>query len=185
MRGEGSQKLANGEEAKLNFYNWDTYIGETTLADFKGASGIDVKMDLFATNDELFAKFRAGNPGYDVIVPSNDFVERMVAGRYAEALDHSLIPNIKNVEPNFIDVAYDKGRKYSMPYTWLTLGIGYRKTKVKARARQLESAVRQREYTGRIALLTEAGDLFRLYAQISRQVGQRLTPTTSRRSRRC
>ena len=51
-----AKKLANGEEAKLNFYNWDTYIGETTLGDFKGASGIDVNMSLFATNDELFAK---------------------------------------------------------------------------------------------------------------------------------
>ena len=51
------------EEPKLNFYNWDTYIGETTLDDFKEASGIDVNMSLFATNDELFAKLRAGNPG--------------------------------------------------------------------------------------------------------------------------
>ena len=50
-----------------------------TLADFKGASGIDVNMTLFASNDELFAKLRAGNPGYDVIVPSNDFVERMAS----------------------------------------------------------------------------------------------------------
>jgi spermidine/putrescine-binding protein len=49
------------EEKKLNFYNWDTYIGETTLQDFKDKSGIDVNMSLFATNDELFAKLRAGN----------------------------------------------------------------------------------------------------------------------------
>ena len=75
----GATKIAStGEEPKLNFYNWDTYIGETTLDDFKGASGVDVNMSLFATNDELFAKLRAGNPGFDVIVPSNDFVERMV-----------------------------------------------------------------------------------------------------------
>ena len=60
------------EEKKLNFYNWDTYIGETTLADFKGVTGIDVTMDLFADNDELFAKLLEGNPGYDVIVPTND-----------------------------------------------------------------------------------------------------------------
>lgn len=65
------------EEKKLNFYNWDTYTGETTLEDFKNASGIDVNMSLFATNDELFAKLRAGNPGYDVIVPGSEFVERM------------------------------------------------------------------------------------------------------------
>ena len=60
---------ANGEEPNLNFYNWDTYIGETTLADFRKATGVDVNMSLFATNDELFAKLKAGNPGFDVIVP--------------------------------------------------------------------------------------------------------------------
>jgi spermidine/putrescine transport system substrate-binding protein len=50
------------EEKKLNFYNWDTYTGETTLADFNAATGIEVKMDLFADNAELFAKLKAGNP---------------------------------------------------------------------------------------------------------------------------
>ena len=55
----------SAEEKKLNFYNWDTYIGETTLDDFRDASGIEVSMDLFADNDELFAKLKEGNPGYD------------------------------------------------------------------------------------------------------------------------
>ena len=71
----------NGEELKLNFYNWATYTGKTTLSDFKAATGIAVKMSLFATNDELFAKLRAGNPGSDVIVPSNEFVTRFRLGR--------------------------------------------------------------------------------------------------------
>ena len=67
------------EEPRLAFYNWDTYIGETTLDDFREASGISVRMDLYADSDELFAKLREGNPGYDVIVPTNDYVERMIA----------------------------------------------------------------------------------------------------------
>src|SRR6478752_2649451 len=115
------------EEPKLNFYNWDTYIGETTLADFQKASGIDVNMSLFATNDELFAKLRAGNPGFDVIVPGSEFVQRMIQAKLLEPLDHAKIPNIKNVAPEFIkDAPYDPGRKFSMPYTWLVIGIGYR-----------------------------------------------------------
>ncbi len=65
------------EEKKLNLYNWDTYIGETTLPSFKKATGIDVNVTLFASNDELFAKLKEGNPGFDVIVPSGDFVKRM------------------------------------------------------------------------------------------------------------
>ena len=120
----------SAEEKKLNFYNWDTYIGETTLDDFRDASGIEVSMDLFADNDELFAKLKEGNPGYDVIVPTNDFVERMIRANMLIKLDHSKIPNFKNVDKVFRDAAFDPIRAYSMPYMWGTIGIGYRKSKV-------------------------------------------------------
>lgn len=161
-----AKKLANGEEAKLNFYNWDTYIGETTLEDFKGASGVDVNMTLFASNDELFAKLKAGNPGYDVIVPSNDFVERMAAADMLMPLDFAQIPNFeKNVASEFKDVPYDPKRKYSMPYTWLSLGIGYRKSKVKGTPDSWKVLFDSDEYKGRIAVLSEAGDMFRLYGK--------------------
>jgi spermidine/putrescine transport system substrate-binding protein len=159
-------KLANGEEAKLNFYNWDTYIGETTLEDYKDSAGVDVNMTLFASNDELFAKLRAGNQGYDVIVPSNDFVERMAAANMLEPLDQSQIPNFeKNVAPEFKDVPYDPKRKYSMPYTWLALGIGYRKSKVQGVPDSWKVLLDSDQYKGRIAVLSEAGDMFRLYGK--------------------
>jgi spermidine/putrescine transport system substrate-binding protein len=158
----GAGKSVSSEEAKLNFYNWDTYIGETTLPDFQKATGIEVKMDLFANNDELFAKLRGTNPGYDVIMPSNDFVERMVKADLLDVLDRSLIPNAKNVSPEFMDVAYDVGRKYSLPYTWLALGIGYRKSKVKSVPDSWKWLYDSDVYKGRISLLKEAADLFRL-----------------------
>jgi spermidine/putrescine transport system substrate-binding protein len=150
------------EEPKLNFYNWDTYIGETTLEDFKDASGIDVNMSLFATNDELFAKLRAGNPGYDVIVPGSEFVERMIQADLLEPLDHAKIPNIKNVAPEFInDAPYDPGRKYSMPYTWLVIGVGYRKSKVKETPDSWKWLFDSDVYKGRIAVMSDASELFR------------------------
>ena len=150
------------EEPKLNFYNWDTYTGETTLQDFKEASGIDVNMSLFATNDELFAKLRAGNPGYDVIVPGSEFVERMIQANLLEPLDHAKIPNIKNIDPAFADPDFDKGRRYSMPYTWLVLGIGYRKSKVQGVPDSWKWLYDSPQYKGRIALISEAADLIRL-----------------------
>jgi len=158
-------KGPGGEEAKLNFYNWDTYIGETTLDDFKQATGIDVNMSLFATNDELFAKLKAGNPGFDVIVPSNEFVTRMSQSNLLMPLDHAKIPNIKNIDPAFQDVAYDPGRKYSMPYTWLVLGIGYRKSKVDGVPDSWKWLFDSDKYKGRIALLSESADLVRLAAK--------------------
>jgi spermidine/putrescine transport system substrate-binding protein len=159
-------KLAPGqEEPKLNFYNWDTYIGETTLGDFKKASGVDVNMSLFATNDELFAKLKAGNPGFDVIVPSNEFVTRMSQAGMLEPLDHAKIPNMKNIDPSFLNPDFDPGRKYSMPYTWLLLGIGYRKSKVDGVPDSWKWLFDSDKYKDRIALLSESADLVRLCAK--------------------
>lgn len=154
------------EEARLNFYNWDTYIGKNSLADFKKSTGIEVAMDLFDSNDALFAKFNAGNPGYDLIVPSNDFVERMVRADMLMPLDHQKIPNFqKNIDPTYQNVPYDPGRKFSMPYTWLALGIGYRKSRVAAPPESWKSLFDSDQYSGRIAWLSEAGDMFRLYGK--------------------
>ena len=94
----GGRALA-AEEKRLNFYNWDTYIGETTLDDFKGVSGVEVKMDLFGDNDELFAKIREGNPGYDVIVPSNDYVDRMWRAGIWKNLTTPKFPISKRISP--------------------------------------------------------------------------------------
>ncbi len=167
---------ANGEEAKLNFYNWDTYVASSTLDDFKGSSKVDVKMDLFDSNDVLFAKFRAGNPGYDLIMPSNDFVERMVQADMLQELDKSKIPNFKNIAPEYQDVAYDPGRKYSMPFTLLSMGIGYRKSKVNPAPDSWKVLLDSDQYKGRISVVSEAADMFQLYAKYLGKSVNALTP---------
>ena len=151
------QRVWSAEEKKLNFYNWDTYIGETTLADFKAANGIDVKMDLFTDNDELFTKLQKGSSGYDVIVPTNNYVERMIAAGLLLPLDHSLIPNKANIDPVFQDAVYDPGRKYSQPYMWGTAGIGYRKSRVEGVPDSWKWLLASDKYKGRIALLGDKG----------------------------
>jgi spermidine/putrescine transport system substrate-binding protein len=160
----GLPAIASAEEQKLNFYNWDTYIGETTLDDFKAATGIEVTMDLFADNDELFAKLREGNPGYDVIVPSNDYVARMMAADMLEPLDHSKIPNISHLYPRFLseDVAFDPGRKYSLPYMWGTIGIGYRKSAVETAPDSWAALYDSDQYAGKIALMADCGTLIQM-----------------------
>ncbi len=149
-------KRSAAASGKVNFYNWDTYIGETTLEDFTKATGIEVQYDLFADNDELFAKLRNGNPGYDLIVPSNDYVERMISADMLVPLDHSKIPNMKNLDPAFLDPAHDPGRKYTVPYMWGTIGIGYRKSKVKSTPDSWAALYQSDEYANHIALLGEA-----------------------------
>lgn len=151
------------EQAHLNFYNWDTYIGEHTLEDFQKQSGTHIRMSLFANNDELFAKLRGGNQGYDVIMPSNDFVERMSKAQMLMPLDHSLLPNYSNIAPEFQNVSFDPGRRFSMPYTWLALGIGYRKSAMPGFVPDSWKWVLDSDrFKGRIGLLAESPDLYRL-----------------------
>jgi spermidine/putrescine transport system substrate-binding protein len=144
------------EEKKLNFYNWDTYIGENTLAQFQEASGIETKLDVFADTSELFAKLKGGNPGYDVIVPAGEWIERMVGAKMLMPLDHAKIPNIANIDPAFQDAPFDKGRKYSLPYMWGTVGIGYRKSKVTKTPDSWAVLFDSDTYAGQISLLGDA-----------------------------
>ncbi len=147
------------EEKKLNFYNWDTYIGEHSLADFQTATGIEAKLDLFADNDELFAKLKGGNPGYDVIVPTNDNLERMIKASMVMPIDHAKIPNMANIDKPFQDATFDPGRKHSIPYMWGTLGIGYRKSKIEGGVvDSWKLLLDSDKYSGKISLLGDAAN---------------------------
>jgi len=156
---------ANGEEARLNLYNWDNYIGDTTLTDFHKATGVRAKMSLFSTNDELFAKLRPGNPGFDVIVPSNEYVTRLRIAGLLQPLDHAKLPNLKNILPTFLDPPFDPGRRWSAPYTWLVQGLGYRKSRIDGVPDSWKWVMASDRYKGRIAVVSEADDLIELGAK--------------------
>ena len=146
----------------LNFCNWDMYTGATTLSDFKKATGVTVGMSLISSDDELFAKLRGGNRGYDVIVPSGEFVGRMLDADMLMSLDRALIPNFKNISPDFRDADFDPGRRYSMPYTWTVLGIGYRKSKTGGIPTSWKWVFDSSRYAGRIGVTSDSSELCRL-----------------------
>jgi spermidine/putrescine transport system substrate-binding protein len=167
-------KALAAEDKALNFYNWDTYIGETTLDDFKEETGIEVKLDLFADNDELFAKLKEGNPGYDVIIPSDSYVARMREADMLVRLDHDKIPNMANIEPPFLDTSFDPQRNYSLPYMWGTIGVGYRKSKTGEAPTSWKWLYDSGEYSGRVALL---GDGRTVLGQALKYLGYSLNAT--------
>ena len=142
------------EEKIVNVYNWDTYIGDTTLDDFTDKTGIEVRYDLYANNEELFAKLKEGNPGYDVIFPSDYMIETMLAVDLLEPLDHSKLSNFENIDPNFRNPAFDPGLAHNVPYMWGTIGIGYRKSKVQTPT-SWGDILDSDKYSGRIALLAD------------------------------
>ncbi|HEX6110814.1 MAG TPA: spermidine/putrescine ABC transporter substrate-binding protein [Geminicoccaceae bacterium] len=145
------------QSGQVNVYNWDTYIGETTLEDFTDATSIAVRYDLYASNDELFAKLREGNPGYDVIFPTNDYVERMIVADMLLPLDHGKIPNLGNVDPAFADPEFDPGLQHSAPYFWGTVGLGYRASAAEPSA--LADLFEGDAFAGRIALLNSVDSI--------------------------
>lgn len=149
-----SRRAFAEEEKALNLYNWDTYIGATTVDTFTEKTGIEVQSDFFANNEELLAKLKQGNPGYDIIVPSDYMVGTMITLGILEELNASQIPNLKNVDPAMNNPAYDPGLKHSVPYMFGTVGIGYRKSKVETPTSWAD-VLDSDKYSGRIALLAD------------------------------
>lgn len=121
-----------GQDISINVYNWGEYIStgadEGTLnvnAEFTKLTGIKVNYTNYATNEELYAKLKGGGAYYDVIIPSDYMISKMIKENMLQPLDMDNIPNFRYIMPTFVDPAYDPDNAYSVPYTWGTVGIIY------------------------------------------------------------
>ena len=121
----------------INVYNWGEYISdgsdEGTLdvnAEFTKLTGIKVNYSTYATNEELYAKLKGGGVNYDVVIPSDYMISRMIREDMLLPIDFSNLPNMQYVMDKFKNPAYDPEQKYSAPYTWGTVGIIYDKTAI-------------------------------------------------------
>ena len=125
---------ASAAQKVVYVYNWSNYIAEDTVAKFTKATGIKVVYDVYDTMETLEAKVYAGSSGYDVIVPTNPNLKRMIDAGVLLPLDKSKLPNDKHQWPLIAERlgAYDPGNKYAEDYMWGTTGIGYNVDKVKA-----------------------------------------------------
>ena len=110
----------------LSIFNWSTYIAEDTIPNFEADCGVTVNYDIYESNEAMLARIRQGNPGYDLIVPSGDTVQRMSEEGLLIPLDMALIPNFGNLLPDLLGAAYDPENTWSVPYQWGTIGVGYR-----------------------------------------------------------
>ena len=126
-----------GQDISINVYNWGEYIPDgseegilNVNEEFTKLTGIKVNYSTYATNEELYAKIKGGASTYDIIIPSDYMISRMIKENMLEPIDMSEIPNFSNIMEKFRDPEYDPGSKYSMPYTWGTVGIIYDKTVV-------------------------------------------------------
>ncbi len=116
----------------INVYNWGEYISDGSdidipdiNAEFERLTGIKVNYTTYATNEELYAKIRGGGASYDVIIPSDYMISRMISEDMLEKLNFDNIPNMKNIGDEYKNKGYDPTGEYSVPYTWGTVGIIY------------------------------------------------------------
>lgn len=111
----------------VNVYNWSDYIAPDTLEKFTAATGITVNYDVFDSNDTLEARMLAGSSGFDVVVPTADFMQRQIAAGVYQRLNRDLLPNLVNLDPQLMALAsvFDPGNEYGVIYLWGTTGIGY------------------------------------------------------------
>ena len=132
--GNAPAGLDTDEELVLNVYNWSDYIDPTVIEDFQKETGIQVKYDVFDSNEVLETKLLAGSTGYDIVVPSASFLERQIKAGVFQELDPSRLPNLKNVDPGIAQrvALHDPGNKHSVNYLWGTSGVGYNEAKIKA-----------------------------------------------------
>lgn len=121
------------EQAELNVFNWVDYIGETTIADFTAATGINVTYDNYDSTESMEAKMMAGKTGYDVVVHAGSTLQRFYNAY--QKLDKAKLPNWKNLDPEVLRIieGWDPGNQYGLPYMWGTVGITYNVDMVKER----------------------------------------------------
>lgn len=125
--------IAVSKGKTLYIYNWSSYIAPDTIPNFEKQTGINVNYDVFDSNEVLESKLMAGNTGFDLVVPSDSFLDRQARAGIFEVLDKSQLPNYQNLDENLLKMleAHDPGNQYAIPYMWLTTGIGYNVDKVK------------------------------------------------------
>jgi putrescine transport system substrate-binding protein len=130
---QGAAAQPAAEEKVLNLYIWNDYLAPDTIPNFEKETGIKVSVSNYGSNEELDAKLAPGNAGYDVVVPSASSYERQIKAGYYQKLDKSLLPNLKNMDPDIEArlAMHDPGNEYAVLHMWGTTGIGYNVKKIK------------------------------------------------------
>lgn len=125
--GADTAKLAR----ELSWYTWGGYVSDNVIAKFKEEFGVTVKIDTYGSNEEMEAKFKAGgNPGYDLITPSDYMVSKLIAAGLIEKLNFDNIPNFKLIDDGHKKLYFDPTNEYSVAYNWGCTGFAYDKTKL-------------------------------------------------------
>lgn len=114
----------------LTVYNWGDYIGEDVIEKFEDQYDCKVNYEMFEQNEDMYTKLKTVENTYDVVIPSDYMIERMINEGMLEELNKENIPNLEHIISYCLDRDFDPGNVYSVPYMWGTVGIIYNTTMV-------------------------------------------------------
>lgn len=141
----------------LNVYNWGDYIDESLLTKFEEETGIKVVYDTFSSNEDMYIKVKQGIDAYDILVPSDYMIERLIDEDLIQEIDLSKIPNFEKVNNNLKNPDFDPENKYSIPYFWGTGGIIYNSSFIKDEITSWKDLFNEK-YSGQIIMYNSSRD---------------------------
>lgn len=149
------------EGQTLRVYNWGEYVGENVISRFEKATGAKVVLDNYDSNEQMYIKLANGE-SYDVIVPSDYMIQRLIKENMLQKLDQDKLDCLDLIDDGVKNLSYDPGNKYSVPYFWGTVGIVYDKTKVDIKDLEKEGfdIFRDEKYKGETYLYDSERDSF-------------------------
>lgn len=152
----------------INVYNWGMYISDGTdgiidvNAEFTKRTGIQVNYSTYEDNESLYTKLKTGGSSYDIIIPSDYMIAKMIEENMLEKLDFANIPNYQYIDEAFKNTDYDPSNEYSVPYTWGTVGIIYNKKYVSNA--DSWSVLWDEQYSGKVLMFGNSRDAFAVSA---------------------
>ncbi|MGE4354058.1 MAG: PotD/PotF family extracellular solute-binding protein [Oscillospiraceae bacterium] len=157
---------AAADDVTINVYNWGQYISDGTDGyidvnkAFTEATGIKVNYMTYDTNESLYTKLKTGGSTYDVIIPSDYMIARLIDEGMLETIDFDKIPNYQYIDSAYKSTAYDPDNQYSVPYTWGTVGVIYNKNYVDEADIGSWDLLWNEKYSGKILMFDNPRDAF-------------------------
>lgn len=135
LSGCGKKEAKAGSAGEVYVYNWGEYIDESVIKQFEEETGIKVVYDLFETNEEMYPVIQAGAVKYDVVCPSDYMIQKMRENNLLAEINLDNVPNLKEIDSKYMEMSksFDPENKYSVPYSWGTVGILYNTKMVDAK----------------------------------------------------
>ncbi len=161
----------------LNLFCWSEYIPRPVIDAFQTQSGIHVTVENYASNEEMLAKLLAGGGSYDLIQPSEYTVEALIKAGLLLPLDRDKIPNTKNLDPRFLNLSFDPGNKFSLPWMTGTVGIVVNTARVHDPIAGLADVFNGR-HKGRIVVVDDAREIVSWAMATLKIPTNDITPTT-------